>query len=158
MLKLADRFWQKVDKDGPVPASVPHLGPCWLWRDFIYAKGYGRIWIKGRYQMAHRVAYELAGEVIPDGLTIDHLCCNRRCVNPSHLEAVSLQENMARADRNRPLLVTCLRGHPYDLFNTIWQAGRRICRECKRLRGAARYHPWARAALKRAAAPWLSAE
>ena len=73
------RFWAKVNKtDG-----------CWEWSGAINTGGYGSFWNGIREVKAHRFAYELLCEQIRDGLTLDHLCRNRSCVNPAHLEPVT---------------------------------------------------------------------
>lgn len=99
-----DRLWAQINKDGPLPDGRTlgaGLGPCWLWTGRLNNKGYGRVtlWAKKRGYMAHRMAYEFAVGPIPDGLEIDHLCRNRICCNPSHLEPVTHQENVRRARR-----------------------------------------------------------
>jgi hypothetical protein len=86
-----ERFWSKVKED-------PDTG-CWVWQDHLSASGYGRFGIggrAGRVYPAHRVAYEWVVGVIPEGLVIDHLCRNRACVNPAHLEPVTMRENLLR--------------------------------------------------------------
>jgi hypothetical protein len=121
---IEDRFWPKVEEspDG-----------CWLWTGQRNRAGYGSIRGPGRdaaLLMAHRVAYELVVGKIRDGLTIDHLCGNQSCVNPAHLEPVTIAENIRRAARKRSI---CLHGHPLD----GWQRSRpgkprtRYCRTCK---------------------------
>jgi hypothetical protein len=81
---------------------------------------------------AHRVAYEHFVGEIPDGLQLDHVCRNRVCVNPAHLEPVTASENRRRATA---LITHCPQGHPYDETNMRVQPdGRRYCRECKRAR------------------------
>lgn len=87
---LEARFWAKVDRSGD----------CWTWIGYIAPDGYGRL-SKGRFKqgswVAHRVSYEIANGPIPDGLQVDHLCFNRACVNPAHLEAVTQLVNNQRA-------------------------------------------------------------
>jgi hypothetical protein len=87
---------------------------------------------------AHRVAYERMVGPVPDGLQLDHLCRNRMCVNPQHLEPVTAGENTRRA---RALITHCPQGHPYDDANTgrSPDGTKRYCHECKRLKALARY-------------------
>jgi hypothetical protein len=88
------------------------------------------------------VSYETFVGPIPDGLTIDHLCCNPPCINPEHLEVVTMRENLRRG--RSPVGVNarrthCLHGHAFDERNTwICKEGKRHCRECHRLREQAR--------------------
>src|SRR5207245_6492477 len=78
---------------------VDDADKCWPWRGTIQSKGYGHL--NGR--LVHRIVYELVHGPIPAGLTIDHLCRNRRCANPSHLEAVTMKENYDRGEGWRGL-------------------------------------------------------
>lgn len=114
---------------------------CWPWplsRD----KGYGLTWVAGKLVKAHRAAYELLVGPIPPGLQIDHLCRNRACVNPSHMEPVTQHVNILRGvgfAAVNAIKTHCPQGHPYDETNTkISKKGRRHCRTCLRKQEAKR--------------------
>jgi hypothetical protein len=94
----SERFWAKISKDGPVPVNRPDLGPCWIWTPKGNSHGYGVFTIGNSRRGAHVVSYEWANGLIPDGLQIDHLCRVRRCVRPSHLEAVPAAVNKERGE------------------------------------------------------------
>lgn len=106
---------------------------CWIWGASRFDNGYGAFWSNGRTTQAHRWSYEFFVGAIPKEKEIDHLCRNRACVNPDHLEAVVHRVNVARGNqgliqRNRE---QCPDGHPYSIANT-WQdrRGHRHCRAC----------------------------
>ena len=113
---------------------------CWEWQGTL-RNGYGLISENGpakskRKQLkAHRYAYEAFRMPIPEGLTIDHLCRNRCCVNPFHLEPVTRGENLRRGPFFGANKTHCPRGHEYNEHNTYIDSknGRR-CRECARIR------------------------
>jgi hypothetical protein len=121
---LHERFWSKV-------AAVNDNG-CMLWTASLNSYGYGQFSFgRGVNRQAHRVAYELLGGVIPEGFQLDHLCRVRNCVNPQHLEPVTLEENVRRGNALRKLDTTCRNGHPYTGATTYLWKGQRYCRTCR---------------------------
>jgi hypothetical protein len=116
-------------------------GDCWLWTGYVESNGYGRVPFDGRSRWAHRVVYQLLVGEIPQGLELDHLCRNPRCVNPSHLEPVTHAENMRRSPIGAPQFhrtkTHCPQGHPYAGDNLVLFRGMRYCRECQRRHKAA---------------------
>lgn len=105
---------------------------CWQWRGHRIRGGYGTFWWNGRKIPAHRFAYEILMGPIPEGLEIDHLCRNRSCVNPQHLELVTSSENKRRGLQGVLRQQShCKMGHPFDEANTRIDAkGHRTCRVC----------------------------
>jgi hypothetical protein len=126
----ADRFWENVSKDGPTPNIRPELGPCWSWALSTDQKGYGRFWDGKRHRKAHGYAYEVSFGSMSEGLEPDHLCRNRGCVNPDHLEAVTHRVNSQRAAYTK---ITCSQGHTLPEPDAN---GRRVCRPCANDRNA----------------------
>jgi len=133
--RLPDRFWSKVS---PCPMSG-----CWIWTAGLTTYGYGTFgwrWRQGA-MAAHLVAYRaLVGEPTT-GLTLDHLCRTRCCVNPAHLEQVSRGENVRRGEAGRATgakqraKTHCPHGHEYAGENLyVTKVGARQCKTCNRNR------------------------
>ena len=132
-MPMPDRFWAKVDQDGQ--------DGCWVWMASLkQGSGYGVFQLEGKPQSAHRVAYELVKGPIPEGLHIDHLCRNRACVNPDHLEPVTCRENQHRSPISNASKTHCPQGHPYSGENLVRTNNRRVCRTCRNARCLARYY------------------
>lgn len=92
---------------------------------------YGKLDKGGVIVGAHVASWELARGPVPEGLELDHLCRNTRCVNPGHLEPVTHAENMRRGENANGAKTHCAQGHPYDEANTrLLARGGRACRAC----------------------------
>jgi len=116
------RFWEKVEK----------TDSCWNW---IAAtnNGYGIFKLNGKSVRSHRFSYELYKGKIPKGLTIDHLCRNRKCVNSEHLEAVTQKVNVLRGISIQAInarKIYCINGHKFTPENTMKRKTGRMCRIC----------------------------
>ena len=111
-------------------------GDCWLWLGNLRS-GYGRLNWQGSKATAHRLVWELLVGPIPDGMTIDHLCRVRSCVNPDHLEVVTLAENIRRglARHKAPIRQGCRTHGMRDVFTR--PNGHRVCRICRRRNNSA---------------------
>lgn len=133
MAKPKSDFWSWVDK----------TNNCWLWTGGLRSKNspYGCWRENGKSVLAHRVAYEMTIGLIPEKLTVDHLCKNTECVNPSHMELVTLSENVKRS---KPWLkggemstklqlakLACPKGHAYSEENTYKTSKQRHCKTCR---------------------------
>lgn len=124
------RFWQYVD-----------VGDCWEWIGDVGEDGYGRFYADQRMHRAHRWLYEHMVGPIDTGLDLDHLCRNRPCVNPDHLEPVTRRENLIRGATiiAAQLAAThCPAGHPYNDENTYRNGNQRRCRACQKQRDRGR--------------------
>ena len=136
--RLPKRFWDNI--------KVCENTRCWEWLGAKSPGGYGRFSWKGKCTVSHRVAYvALVGEV-PKGLELDHLCRNRSCCNPQHLEPVSRSENVRRGDlvkvtlERHAAITHCPKGHEYTEENTYRHRNARYCRKCHADRERERRH------------------
>ncbi|MDP4015355.1 MAG: HNH endonuclease signature motif containing protein [Candidatus Nanopelagicales bacterium] len=112
---------------------------CWIWMGTVNSRGYGSVTNgHGKSMLAHRGAWEFVNGPIPDGLTVNHKCFQKRCLNTEHMELLTAGENTAHARR---AIRCCPAGHDYTPENTrVNAAGHRSCRECANAqRAAARF-------------------
>lgn len=147
-------MWTERDKDRLLAKRVELPNGCWGWTGAVFkATGYGVFSAKSddgvwRPHTAHRAAYEMLVGPVPDGLHIDHLCRNRWCCNPAHLEPVTKRVNDLRGDSpmaRQARQTHCLRGHPLAGDNLrVRPSGKRECRECARARDRNRGSGWER--------------
>lgn len=126
---IEDRLWSRFAPDQETG--------CWNWTAAISAGSYGSIYYQGRMQKAHRISWTLTRGEIPGGLELDHLCRNRRCINPDHLEPVTRRENLARGIQSNQNMgkMFCIRGHEFTAENTRIKPGNghRVCKTCMRM-------------------------
>lgn len=134
-------FWERVDRCG-------HPASCWEWLGSIRPDGYGMY----RGRRAHRVSYELMKGEIGQGLTIDHLCRNRSCVNPDHLEPVTGVVNTMRGESphaKHARQTHCKHGHEFTAENIIRRKGKPKGRECRVCFNARQRETWRQGKRKR---------
>ena len=115
-------------------AKAKKIGDCLVWQGSKYQNGYGKL----NKTMAHRIAYSLVKGEIPTSMCLDHLCKNRSCVNPDHLEIVTLVENVMRGESQHAKNARkthCKHGHEFTKENTYRRADR-VTRECRICRNA----------------------
>jgi hypothetical protein len=149
---LKKRFWSKV--------TIEETDKCWEWNATKNPEGYGGFRANGKMEKSHRVAWGLMKGVIPDGLDVHHVCGNKGCCRPSHMEILTRlehchrdrsggcspprrhMERVPRGEAHYQLKKThCPSGHEYSEGNTyISSRGKRYCRECRRVNALKYYH------------------
>lgn len=123
---------------------------CWTWTALRSSDGYGKLRVDKRDWRAHRLVYTIVRGSIPEGAQLDHLCRNRACVNPDHLDPVDTRTNLMRGQTLAALNAAkteCHLGHPLSGDNLRMKNGYRLCKECGRAsnrRQQARKNEWAR--------------
>lgn len=118
---MLERFTKKIAE----PFDVHN--DCWIWTAAKDKDGYGRFQVGYRCTNAHRVAYELFVGPIPEGHHVDHMCKNKSCVRPDHLQVLTHFENSGQGRRDK---THCPYGHEYSESNTYRHIGRRHCKTC----------------------------
>jgi len=153
---LCGAHYMQAKKAGELPPLVPKLpdyrvdgNGCWIWRRVLSDTGYGTKRANGKTVLAHRWTYEQHLGSIPAGLDLDHLCRNRACVNPDHLEPVTHRENCLRGVSLNALNAAkthCEHGHEFTPGNTYIRpdTGGRQCRACAVDRDKRRPSGWVR--------------
>lgn len=139
------RFTEKIHEDAR---------GCWIWDAYVGTNGYGRFSVDNRGALAHRWSYEYHISEIPEALVLDHLCRNRSCVNPWHLEPITQRVNIERGltpvPHNR-LKTHCPRGHEYTEENIYRMPnGWRACLDCKKASARDYYEANRRLVIERA--------
>jgi hypothetical protein len=128
-MDLSDKFWEKIAK---------RENGCWLWIGSLSNAGYGRFdggaafRAAHKTRIAHRLAFMAIKGAIPEGLTLDHLCRNRACVNPDHLDPCPIGENVRRSPVWNGNKTHCPAGHQYTNDNVkVSSRGERCCKTCR---------------------------
>lgn len=129
-LAIYPDWWKRFHKR----ISIRKNTDCWIWQGSL-SDGYGNFTINHIQYPAHRVSYTLFIGEIPTGLTLDHLCRNRRCVNPAHMECVTNKVNALRGTSppaQNARKTHCSKGHEFTPENTYLYKSVRVCIACKK--------------------------
>jgi HNH endonuclease len=133
-----ERLLAQVNKNGPIPACRPELGPCWIWLGHSTEWGYGRVSYQGKNVRIHRLFWEWSNGPIPADKEPDHLCRVRLCVNPGHMELVTGRENTLRgfgATARNARKTHCIHGHELkegNIYRSPHEGPTRRCIICRK--------------------------
>lgn len=137
-MPVGQTAWNKGNTSDPIKRFWSHVkktNTCWNWLAGKSKTGYGIFKFNDKFMLVHRLSYELSKRKIPQGKQLDHLCRNRACVNPDHLEVVTNKENVLRGigiSAINARKTHCIRGHELIDHNLVIEKnGSRQCRLCK---------------------------
>lgn len=133
---LKQRVYRRVarNRTKDLLARISFTEGCWGWTGDHLPSGYGRFYFRGERSIAHRAVFEALRGKVPAGLVLDHLCRNRGCVNPWHLEPVTDAVNILRGvgpPAMNAKKTHCVHGHEFTPENTIARKDGRECRACR---------------------------
>lgn len=152
MLALERLYTEKGKKDMTkerLMAKLKDVNGCWEWQGYIHTSGYGRYYKShGKTFLVHREMYKYVKGEIPEDLVIDHLCRNRKCANPDHMEVVTRGENVLRGtapSAQHAKVTHCPQGHPYSGTNLAHSLNQktgnlaRVCKACRKIYDAKKH-------------------
>jgi len=132
VIKIINKILMPLDKD-----------KCWQWKGSFTKSGYATFNLgSGITSRVHKILYELTVKKVSDKLELNHLCCNKGCINPNHLEEITHQENQLKGGSLLTQQGFCKNGHKRTLGNTYFRPDKTSteCKECNKIRQRNRYN------------------